>query len=148
MDSIDKLLSELKAEYQQPANSQTKKTEEAEQVKEIKQINFDSSSTSSSVFTSLPQKADGIDNLLAEVKQDFEEKELLEKQQKQQELEQEKVRQEEVKAKQVEAAKKQAQQWLDKLEPLSPEGLWFETFAKSYPSKLEAAIDYLTASNS
>lgn len=38
-----------------------------------------------------------------------------------------------------------ARQWLDNLDPLSEEGLWFEEFAYAYPSKLEAAIDYLEA---
>lgn len=145
MDSIDKLLSELKAEYQQPVNSQTGEVEEVEQVKKNQKANFDSSSPSSSTFTSPQQKGDAIDNILAEVKQDFEEKELLEQQQKQREVEQERIRQEEIKAKQIEALKNQAKAWLEKLDPLSPEGLWFESFAKSYPSKLEAAIEYLKA---
>lgn len=146
MDSIDKLLSELKAEYQQPANSQVEKNEEVEikEVKKAKKIKLDSSSPSSSLFASSPAKGDAIDNLLAEVKQDFQQKQLLEEQEKQQELEKERIRQEELKAKKLEAVKNQAQQWLEKLEPLSPEGLWFESFAKSYPSKLEAAIEYLS----
>lgn len=38
-----------------------------------------------------------------------------------------------------------AEVWLKKLDPYSDEGFWFEQFALSYPSKLEAAIDYLKA---
>jgi Mg2+ and Co2+ transporter CorA len=38
-----------------------------------------------------------------------------------------------------------AKQWLKNLDPNSDEGFWFEQFADSYQSKLEAAIDYLEA---
>ncbi len=138
MDSIDKLLSELKAQYQQPASQAGRQEVEIEKVK-IKKVKLDSFPSSS--------KADVIDNILAEVKQDFEQKQLLEEQQKQQELEEERIKQEEIKAKKLELLKTQAQEWLKKLEPLSPEGLWFETFAQSYPSKLEAAIEYLTVNS-
>lgn len=143
MDSIDKILSELQAEYQQSANSPAEKTEEVKKVKKVKKVKLDSS-PSSSIFAS-SSKGDVIDNILAEVKQDVEEKQLLEEQQKQQELEEERIRQEKLKANQLEALKAQAQQWLQKLEPLSTEGMWFETFAQSYPSKLEAAIEYLSS---
>lgn len=138
MDSIDKILSELQAEYKQSANSPVEKTEEAK----INKAKLDSS-PSSSLFTS--SKGDVIDNILAEVKQDIEEKELLQQQQRQQEIEQERIRQEKIKAQQLEALKVQAKEWLEKLEPLSTEGMWFETFAQSYPSKLEAAIEYLNS---
>ncbi len=143
MDSIDKILSELQAEYQQSANSQPGKTEEVKKVKQVKKEKLDSS-PSSSLFAS-SSKGDVIDNILAEVKQDIEEKQLLEEQQKQQEIEQERLRREKNQAKQLEALKAQAQQWLEKLEPLSTEGMWFETFAQNYPSKLEAAIEYLSS---
>ncbi len=39
----------------------------------------------------------------------------------------------------------QAQQWLQQLNPSTEEGRWFEDFACSYESPLEAAIDYLEA---
>ncbi len=139
MDSIDKLLSELKAQYQQPASQAGREEIENEKVK-IKKVKLDS-------FPSSSSKADVIDNILAEVKQDFEQKQLLEEQQKQQELEEERIKQEQIKAKKLELLKTQAQEWLKQLEPLSPEGLWFETFAQSYPSKLEAAIEYLTVNS-
>ncbi|MEM6400172.1 MAG: hypothetical protein AAF757_08035 [Cyanobacteria bacterium P01_D01_bin.116] len=144
MDPIDKLLSELQAEYKQSENSQSGKTEEVKEVKKTKKINLDSSSVSSSLFTS-SSKGDAIDNILAEVKKDIEEQQFLEEQQKQQEIEAEQIRQEKLKVKRLEALKGQAQEWLEKLEPLSPEGIWFESFAQSYPSKLEAAIEYLNS---
>ncbi|MBD2179160.1 hypothetical protein H6F42_19745 [Pseudanabaena sp. FACHB-1998] len=39
----------------------------------------------------------------------------------------------------------QATEWLKILDPLSGEGLWFEGFAKNYPSRLEAAIALIAA---
>ena len=103
MDSIDKILSELQAEYQQSANSPAEKTEEVKNVKKVKKIKLDSS-PSSSIFAS-SSKGDVIDNILAEVKQDVEEKQLLEEQQKLLELEEERIRQEKLKAHQLEALK-------------------------------------------
>ncbi|GBO54889.1 ATPase involved in DNA repair [Pseudanabaena sp. lw0831] len=47
------------------------------------------------------------------------------------------------KAKDHEAIAKTASEWLKKLDPLGGEGLWFEEFAKNYPSRLEAAIALL-----
>lgn len=38
-----------------------------------------------------------------------------------------------------------ANTWLKHLDPQSKEGLWFEEFACHYPSRLEAAIEYLEA---
>lgn len=126
MDSIDKLLAELKAEYQEQKPQQ-------QQPKPI-----------SAKSMSMQRKSELlIDSLLAEVKADFEQKDLAEKLQIQQEQEQERIRQEQLKAKKLEELKKQANLWLAKLDPLSSEGLWFERFAEGYPSKLEAAIEYL-----
>jgi hypothetical protein len=38
---------------------------------------------------------------------------------------------------------RKAQQWLADLDIYSEEGLWFEEFSRTYPSKLEAALEYL-----
>jgi hypothetical protein len=37
----------------------------------------------------------------------------------------------------------QAKAWLEELDPLSSEGLWFTEFAKKYPSPLLAAMELL-----
>jgi len=71
---------------------------------------------------------------LRQVAQDIEEQE----KQKQRELEAQRREQLQVKA-------KEAQAWLKQLDRLSSEGIWFEEFAKKYPSELEAALDYLFA---
>ncbi|MFM2064167.1 MAG: hypothetical protein RLZZ507_3838 [Cyanobacteriota bacterium] len=126
MDSIDKLLTEIQAEYT-AGKSQQQPTV-----------------TTGKPFITSASKSDAlIDNLLAEVKADVAEQEAVEELRKQQELEQEKIRQAQIKAQQRENLKKQAQAWLSKLDPFSPEGLWFERFAEAYPSKLDAAIEYL-----
>ncbi|ELS32408.1 MULTISPECIES: salt stress protein, Slr1339 family [Pseudanabaena] len=49
------------------------------------------------------------------------------------------------KAKDREQFTQHANEWLKKLDPLSGEGLWFEEFAKNYPSRLEAAIALIAA---
>ncbi|RUR85820.1 salt stress protein, Slr1339 family [Chlorogloeopsis fritschii PCC 9212] len=127
MDSIDKLLAELKAEYKEGKNEQKQ-----------------SKPTQPTPSIQSPQKsASLIDNLLAEVKADFQEREHAEELRRQQELEQERIQQEQIKAKQLQDLSKFAQSWLAKLDLFSPEGLWFERFAERYSSKLEAAIDYL-----
>ena len=127
MDSIDKLLAQLQTEYQevQPKQQQSK------------------SPTAKSVILPSPKSASFLDNLLAEVQADFAEEDAAIELKRQQELEQERIRQEQLKAKQLEALKVKAKVWLAKVDPLSSEGLWFESFAESYSSKLEAAIEYL-----
>ena len=56
------------------------------------------------------------------------------------------IRQEELnKQRQIKQLKTKAQQWLKNLDPNSEEGFWFEQFALSYNSKLEAAIEYIKA---
>ncbi len=132
MDSLDKLLDELKAEYDQtkPAASQPQKN-------------------SAKPFTPQPPKSLSlVDSLLAEVGADFAAQDEVEEFKKQQELAQEKNRQAQIKAQQIAALKVEAETWLKKLDPFSSEGLWFERFAESYPSKLEAAIEYLQSNES
>ncbi len=54
-------------------------------------------------------------------------------------------RQELEKQRRIKQLTRQAEVWLKNLDPYSDEGFWFEQFANSYPSKLEAAIEYLKA---
>ena len=126
MDSLDKLLAELQTEY-----------------KEVQPQQQSKSATAKSFIPSSPKSPSLMDNLLAEVKADFAEEDAAIELKRQQELEQERIRQEQLKAKQLEALKVEAKEWLAKVDPLSSEGLWFERFAESSSSKLEAAIEYL-----
>lgn len=127
MDSIDDLLAQLKAEYEevQPKQQQPK------------------SNPAKSFIQPAKKSGSLIDNLLAEVKANFADQDAAEELKRQQELEQQRIQQEKLKAKQIEALRVQAKEWLAKLDPFSSEGLWFERFAERYSSKLEAAIEYL-----
>ncbi|MBH8576610.1 hypothetical protein I8752_27205 [Nostocaceae cyanobacterium CENA369] len=127
MDAIEKLLAQIKAEY-----DEAKPEKQQPKINVVKQF-----------VPPPPKSVSLVDNLLAEVQADFAAQDEAEELRKQQELEQERIRQAQIKAKQLEALKNQAKEWLDKLDPFSPEGLWFERFSESYPSKLEAAIEYL-----
>lgn len=126
MDSIDKLLTQLKAEYEEPANPEKR-----------------NSQLPAPLIQPPSKSASLVDNLLAEVKAQYEEQDRVEESRKQQELQQDQIRQQQIKAQQLQALTLQAKAWLEKLEPLSTEGLWFEKFAEKYSSKIEAAIDYL-----
>ena len=173
MDSIDKLLAELKTEYTEPKTtppqnnltpvkliSSTKKSdvfidnllsEVQADLAENKTVYIQSKPTEPQnnlpplQFVHLPDtKSDVfVNNLLADVQADILAKDAAEQLRKQEELTQEKIHQEKLQAKQREALQKPAKQWLAKLDPLSSEGIWFEKFAEGYPHKLAAAIDYL-----
>lgn len=127
MDSLDKLLAQLKVEYDPLASTP-------------QQLKPD---VLSPYISPQPKSQSIIDSILAEVKADVEAQEAVEKLQRQQELEQARIQQETIKAQQLKVLQAQAQEWLEKLDPFSPEGLWFERFAEGYPSKLAAAVEYL-----
>jgi hypothetical protein len=128
MDAIDKLLAEVQSEYEKPNESKQPQT----QPLAINKI------TSPSI-----KAASLIDNLLAEVQADFTELDKAIELKKQQQIEEERIHQEQIKAEKLEELKNLAKDWLEKLDPFSPEGLWFENFAQKYSNKLEAAIEYL-----
>ena len=127
MDAIEKLLAQIKAEY-----DEAKPEEQQPKPNVVK-----------SFVPTPPKSLSLMDNLLQKSKLILLTQDAAVELRKQQELEQERIRQQQIKAKQLEALKKQAKEWLEKLDPFSPEGLWFERFSESYPSKLEAAIEYL-----
>lgn len=135
MDSLDKLLDQLKAEYDESAKPKQSKPQQSTE-SFIQPFNFVQGPP-------LSNSASPIDNLLAEVKAQYEEQDRVEELRRQQELQQQQIRQQQLQAQQLKALKIRAQAWIDRIEPLSSEGLWFEKFAEKYPSKLEAALDYL-----
>jgi multidrug efflux pump subunit AcrA (membrane-fusion protein) len=127
MDSLDKLLDELKAEYDQgksPGSQPQKNTAKSSTPPPPKSLSLE-------------------DSLLAQVRADFAEQDALAELQKQQAIEQEQIRQAEMQAQRLAALQGEAQAWLKTLDPFSSEGLWFARFAEGYPSKLEAAMEYL-----
>jgi DNA helicase IV len=127
-DPLDKLLADLKAEYVEgkPAQSQPQPTVAKPMVSQPK-------AKSSSL----------LDSLLDEVKAQYEEEDKAEQLRRQQQLQEQEKRQQQLKAQKLEELQKKAQAWLEELDAFSPEGLWFERFAEGYPSKLEAAVEYL-----
>lgn len=145
----DNLLAELKREYEEtnalssvkPAkvNALPDFTEEISAFPQLLSPTIHENGLPNNLV-SLPEN-----NLLAELKGEYEEEAKAEEQKRQQQLKEEQIRQEKLKQQQREAISKQAQAWLKTLDPLSDEGLWFEEFAYKYPSKQEAAIDYLQA---
>lgn len=85
------------------------------------------------------------DPLLQAVKAKFTAQDQAEAELRQQQQQAEQLRQQQLREQQRLALTAQAQAWLDKLELHSEEGLWFEEFCSCYPSRLDAAIEYLQA---
>lgn len=153
-ESIDELLSQLKAEYQQEDTDlkPKEKLPSPSQKSDQKPINSQDQSQRrhQNFFASAEEK------LLGELKAEFAEKEQTEQRKRQQEQKEKELREKQEKyEKQLkdqrlqqqkrEELTKQASEWLENLDFHSEVGLWFEEFAYSYPSKLDAAIDYLQA---
>lgn len=155
MDSIDKLLAQIKAESQEPKVKPNLPNPAAANDLAIdsllEQLEGNQKPPivpqSPNIKRSQPVADSAIDSLLNQVKTDFQEQDKLEAQQKQQQIQAQQLQQQQQRQKQLEALKVQAQVWLEKLDPLSSEGLWFERFAEGYPTKLAAAIEYLQDSN-
>lgn len=155
MESIEDLLAQVKAEYQEQ--------EQGKQPKKLplfQEEEFKSPPTHSPTYQPQASPKTWIspaeENLLAQVKTEFEEQERVEKLKKQQQQREEQLRkeqqlrEEQLRAEQRlqrrrEALTQEATEWLKNLNPRSEEGMWFEEFSYSYSSKLEAAIDYLEA---
>jgi len=144
MESIDDLLAQVKAEYQEQEQAKQPKQKPLFQEEEFK-----SPPPVSSTYQPQPSQQNWVsaaeDNLLAQVKAEFEEQARAEELKKQQQLREEQLLKEQRRKREREALTQEATEWLKNLNLRSEEGLWFEEFAYSYPSKLEAAIDYLQA---
>ena len=140
--SEEQLLADIRSEFeeQEKAEGLTRQ----QQSKSSPQLPvLPSSQTQVSRTTSFLSRSE--EQLITDLKSEFEEQEKAAELKRQQQLQEEQRRQEQIKQQQKQALKQEAEQWLKKLKPRSEEGLWFEEFAYSYPSKLEAAIDYLQA---
>jgi|SRR5919199_2205020 hypothetical protein len=155
MESIDDLLAQVKAEYQEKDLGLQPKKQPIFEEEE-----FQSPPTVSSTYQSQPVQSNFInsaeESLLAQVRTEFEEKERAEELKRQQQLREEQLRKEQqLREEQLreqqrqqrkrDALTQEATEWLKNLNPRAEEGRWFEEFSYSYPSKLEAAIDYLEA---
>ena len=145
---MDELLEQVKAEFEQP------------QKPESSSSNSTHSNSNSSLEDFLTQvrgefkdkqqrlefQANSSDeDLFAEVKSNFEVKESATANKSYEQTIDDVRHEEQQRQRQEKALRTQAQKWLKNLNPHSDEGIWFEEFAYSYPSRLEAAIDYLQA---
>ena len=173
MESIDDLLAQVKAELEPDPKKPPKKppyfvTEADLQSSSPTPISSPSSNSSNFVGDKLTH------NLLNQLKTEFAEQEQqeaavhqqqLQEEQRQQERElreaqfrerqererqaqqqQESQRREQQKQERKhQALKQEAEVWLKKLHPNTEESRWFQEFSYNYPSKIEAAIDYLSA---
>ncbi|KJH71495.1 salt stress protein, Slr1339 family [Aliterella atlantica] len=155
MDSIDKLLAQIKAESQEPTvkpnlpNPAAANDAAIDSLLEQVEGKYQKppAPQSPNIKRSQPASNSAIDSLLNQVKNDYQEQDKIAAQQKQQQIQAQLQQQQQQRQKQLEALKVQAQAWLEKLDPLSSEGLWFERFAEGYPTKLAAAIEYLQDSH-
>lgn len=93
-----------------------------------------------------PRAADHrMDKLLGELKSEFKQQDLDLQIEREQTQRQEQFLAQKQRQRRREALRTKAEKWLKGLDPYSDEGFWFEQFASSYESRLEAAIDYLEA---
>lgn len=155
MESIDDLLAQIKAEYTEPDKPLELKKPQSLQAEQLSQQQQGKSAASGYAEATAfdgqlfapnkNYKESPENNLLAQLKNEFEEEQRAEEIKKQQQIREEQLRQEQLKRQQRAALKVKAQAWLKKINPSSEEGLWFEEFACAYPNKLEAALDYLQA---
>jgi type I site-specific restriction-modification system R (restriction) subunit len=163
MNELDKLLAELKDEYRSPKPEQNSASVTPAPQSKMREISSPLDSLLAEVKTEMegkippPAKPDLASNLarqkptppqnklLQDLQAEFKEQQRAEEQRlEQQRLEQQRL-EEERKKRQRQTLSRNAEEWLKKLDPKSDEGFWFEEFSYSYPSKLEAAIDYLEA---
>ncbi|WP_293095023.1 hypothetical protein [Moorena sp. SIO3I6] len=141
---MDDLLAQLKAEYEQK-DAGVQPQEKPLFQEKLVDLPLTDPATSASPSKIPDWVSTAEDRELAEMRTEFEKKDQEEVLKQQQELEAEQKRVQQQKQREREALNQQATEWLKGLTPNSAEGLWFEEFSDSYPSKLEAAIDYLQA---
>jgi uncharacterized FlaG/YvyC family protein len=143
-ESLDDLLAQIQAEYQEKD-----KGKPLEKKPLLDEDDLKSPPTNSSMYqpiSSSPSSPTPVeDSMLSELKAEFDHKECEAQRKRQQQQQEEELKAKQREQRKREALKQQAQEWLNNLKPHSEEGLWFEEFAYSYSSKLEAAMDYLQA---
>ncbi len=165
MESIDRLLAELKAEYQE---SQKKSAElKSQSVVQPEPLWQATAVPSSQAILTSDKNLDfgGFDSDLAQIKAEYEkqnqtqevakQERLLaedEAQNKAQEIVKQEQHQVETVVQQVQVKThrekvRQAQVWLKNLSKDSDERFWFDQFAFKYSSRIDAAIDYLQVVN-
>jgi hypothetical protein len=166
MESIDRLLAELKAEYQE---SQKKFTELKAQkivqaepsleatavpsgqamVTSSKNLDFGTFDSDLAQIKAEYEKQDQAQEVGKQelVKAEYEAQNQVQKIVKQEQQQVETVVQQQVPVRTHREKVRQAQVWLKNLSKDSDERFWFDQFAFKYSSRIDAAIDYLQAVN-
>ena len=172
-NSTDDLLNEVKSQFQQQSDandhdvvadlkSQFKQksqnnTAEDSSLKELKsQFQTSSQESNEDVFAdlksryqhqqktpSVPKSDPKTDQLLGSLKAQHQTQKTRQNEDNYQRNREEILKAEQHKQKKRKYLTQKAQTWLENLDPYSEEGFWFEEFAESYESRLDAAVDYL-----
>lgn len=152
-DDLDKILRDLKSEYKEPniSNNTAKSSSNSNKIDDLlKQLKSDIKSNTPPItnrneeFKSNKSKSN---HDLDSIKAEYQKKQNWQKSQERLNLkrnQQEIVSQEQQKQLQRKQLSQKAKTWLANLDPISEEGMWFNQLAESYPSQLDAAIDYLS----
>ena len=147
MESIDRLLAELKAEYQASQKNAELKSQPAVQESQAPLPPAVLRSNEGFKISDLNSYAGAMDKDLAQIKAEYEAQN---KTQEAVSLEQQpaaKVAGPQLDVQTHRQKVRQAQVWLKKLDKDSDERYWFDQFAFKYSSRIDAAIDYLQAVN-
>lgn len=150
MNDIDKLLTDLKSEFQPEQSPQKKPLSRSSSPLDhlLNNVKQEIQHQKPSVSSSVSKITYDISNPLVEqLKNEFAQEEQQRQHQQQEEEKAQKQRLQQQQQQQKKALEAKAQEWLKQLNPNSEEGLWFEEFAYAYESKLAAAIDYLQGMN-
>lgn len=128
MDSIDKLLAQIKAEYQGSDQPEVLIKENSAPLVPKTDATLDSLLDGLEVQPDLIKqqqlkKSVAVDSLLSDLKEDYAAKDRAEAELKQAQLKAEKLKQQQLQVRQREVLQNRAIAWLEKLDPLSSEGL-------------------------
>ena len=147
MESINRLLAELKAEYQasQKQADELKSQPLVKPQPPLKQAAVPSNPTFKTSDINL--YAGAFDKDLAQIKAEYEAQNKAQEVASLEPQPAEKVAGPQLDVQTHRQKVRQAQVWLKKLDKNSDEGYWFDQFAFKYSSRIDAAIDYLQAVN-
>ncbi len=146
-NNLDDLLNELKSQYKTSNNSEKSSDNIDDLLNEVKSDIKSNKISSRFENNQAPQNNSQVDAYLESIKAKYQnqrnqkqsQKDLIYNRNKQEIIIQEQQKQ--LKHKQL---VRQAEKWLAQIDVNSDEGMWFNQLAESYPSKLEAAISYLS----
>jgi vacuolar-type H+-ATPase subunit I/STV1 len=138
MDPIEKLLAEVQAESKPSAQESPQQPQS--------QPDWQTSPPPAQSLTTDKGPTDKrLDDLLSQVKTEFDQADQVEAEKRAEQLKQEALKQEQIRKEKQAKLTKQAVEWLKNLDSYSDEGFWFEQFAEKFPTRLDAAIAYLEA---